>query len=81
VIVNKIDAENVDCGPLGRSSRPTARCLPLNLPAAQATKVSIGFAPAAADFSSVEEAHRKLAEQVVEVDEAWTSTSTRARSP
>jgi len=46
-------------------------CLPLNLPAAKATKVSdCFFAPSGeADFSSVDEAHQRLVDQVVEVDE------------
>src|SRR5207248_3794406 len=46
-------------------------CLPLNLPAANRSKVSdCFFAPSGeADFSSVEAAHRKLVDQVVEVDE------------
>jgi elongation factor G len=46
-------------------------CLPLNLPAANRSKVSdCFFAPKGeADFSSVEEAHGRLVDQVVEVDE------------
>jgi elongation factor G len=46
-------------------------CLPLNLPAANRSKVSdCFFAPSGeADFSSVEDAHQKLIDQVVEVDE------------
>ena len=73
VIVNKIDAENVDLpGLLERIQQAFGKeCLPLNLPAAGATKVSdCFFAPSGeADFSSVEEAHRRLVDQVVEVDE------------
>ena len=73
VIVNKIDAENVDLPGLLEGIRQAfgKECLPLNLPAASATRVSdCFFAPSGeADFSSVEEAHRKLVEQVVEVDE------------
>src|SRR6266404_1759754 len=74
VIVNKIDAENVDLpGLLEKIQQAFGKeCLPLNLPAQKASKVSdCFFAPSGeADFSSVEEAHRKLVEQVVEVDEA-----------
>jgi len=73
IIVNKIDAENVDCEELlERIQQAFGReCLPLNLPAGNRSKVSdCFFAPAGdADFSSVEEAHRRLIDQVVEVDE------------
>jgi elongation factor G len=73
VIVNKIDAENANLPALLERIQATfgRECLPLNLPAGGATKVSdCFFAPSGeADFSSVEEAHRRLVEQVVEVDE------------
>jgi elongation factor G len=73
IIVNKIDADNVDLeGLLGEIQEAFGKeCLPLNLPAAKATKVSdCFFAPSGeADFSSVEAAHRNLVDQVVEVDE------------
>ena len=73
VIVNKIDAENVDCEDiLERIQQAFGKeCLPLNLPAGNRSKVSdCFFAPAGdSDFSSVAEAHRKLIDQVVEVDE------------
>jgi elongation factor G len=73
VVVNKIDADNVDLEALlERIQQAFGReCLPLNLPAANRSKVSdCFFAPSGdADFSSVEEAHRKLIDQVVEVDE------------
>jgi elongation factor G len=73
IVVNKIDADNVDLeGLLGEIQEAFGKeCLPLNLPAAKATKVSdCFFAPSGeADFSSVEAAHRNLVDQVVEVDE------------
>ncbi len=73
IIVNKIDADNVDCEELLVRIQQTfgRECLPLNLPAAGRSKVSdCFFTPAGdADFSSVEEAHRRLIDQVVEVDE------------
>jgi elongation factor G len=73
VVVNKIDAENVDLERLLERIQQAfgKECLPLNLPAAQAAKVSdCFFAPAGeADFSSVAEAHQRLIDQVVEVDE------------
>ncbi len=73
IVVNKIDADNVDLeGLLAEIQEAFGKeCLPLNLPAAKATKVSdCFFAPSGeADFSSVEAAHRSLVDQVVEVDE------------
>ena len=73
VVVNKIDADNVDLEDLLERIQQTfgKECLPLNLPAGNRSKVSdCFFAPAGeADFSSVEEAHGKLVDQVVEVDE------------
>jgi len=73
IVVNKIDADNADLERLLESIQQAfgKECLPLNLPAANRSKVSdCFFAPSGdADFSSVEEAHRKLVDQVVEVDE------------
>src|SRR5262245_14678922 len=73
VVVNRIDADNADLPGLLEKIRQAfgKECLPLNLPAAKASKVSdCFFAPAGeSDFSSVAEAHRKLVEQVVELDE------------
>jgi elongation factor G len=73
IIVNKIDADGADCEALLERIQDVfgKECLPLNLPAGKRSKVSdCFFAPSgAADFSSVEEAHRKLVDQVVEVDE------------
>jgi len=73
VIVNKIDADNVDLpGLLEKIGQAFGKeCLPLNLPAAQASRVSdCFFAPSGeSDFSSVADAHKRLVEQVVEVDE------------
>src|SRR2546421_7619231 len=73
IIVNKIDAENVNCEDLLERIQQAfgSECLPLNLPAGGSSKVSdCFFAPSSeADFSSVEQAHRKLVDQVVEVDE------------
>jgi len=78
IVVNKIDADNVD--PEALLSRIQEvfgkECLPLNLPAGKRSRVSdCFFAPSGeaasgeVDFSSVEEAHRRLVDQVVEVDE------------
>ncbi len=73
IIVNKIDADNVDLPALlaGIQSAFGKECLPINLPAAGGKQVvDCFFNPSgAADFSSVADAHRALVEQVVEVDE------------
>jgi elongation factor G len=74
IIVNKIDAENVDLpGVLARLQAAFGReCLPINLPADGGRRVvDCFFNPAGeADFSSVAAAHSALVDQVVEVDEA-----------
>jgi elongation factor G len=73
-IVNRIDAEGVDLGDLTAQIREAfgAECLPINLPADGGRRViDCFFNPAGdgADFSSVEEAHSQIIDQVVEVDE------------
>jgi elongation factor G len=73
IVVNKIDAGADLAGLLESIQQAFGKeCLPLNLPAAGATRVSDCFlAPSGeSDFSSVEEAHQQLIDQVVEVDEA-----------
>jgi len=73
VIVNKIDAENVDLPGLLALIQTTfgRECLPINLPAGGGKRVvDCFFNPdGEADFSSVGHAHRALVDQVVEVDE------------
>lgn len=73
IIVNRIDCDNVDCEDLLERIQQAfgKECLPLNLPAGNRSRVSdCFFAPSGeADFSTVAEAHRRLVEQVVEVDE------------
>jgi elongation factor G len=70
VIINKIDAENVDLPGVLAAVRTAfgKECLPINLPAAGGTKVvDCFFNPSGeSDFSSVDEAHRALVDQVVE---------------
>ncbi|HEY0846379.1 MAG TPA: elongation factor G [Noviherbaspirillum sp.] len=72
IIVNKIDAENVDLPALVARIQETfgKECLPINLPAAGGSKVvDCFFNPSGeSDFSSVDAAHRALVDQVVEVD-------------
>jgi len=73
LVINKIDAENVDLPRLLEDLRTMfgKEVLPINLPAANGTKVvDCFFNPAgASDFSSVAAAHQALIDQVVEVDE------------
>jgi elongation factor G len=74
IIVNKIDAgENLQAL-LGEIQAAFGKeCLPLNLPADGGAKVVDCFynREGAANFSSVDAAHRALVEQVVEVDAAF----------
>ncbi|MDR2710324.1 MAG: elongation factor G [Burkholderiales bacterium] len=73
VIINKIDAENVDLPAVLAAVREAfgSECLPINLPAAKGAQVvDCFFNPSGeSDFSSVAEAHQALIDQVVEVDE------------
>jgi len=73
VIVNKIDAENVDLPQLLEQIQAGfgRECLPINLPAGGGKRVvDCFFNPdGESDFSSVADAHRALVDQVVEVDE------------
>src|SRR6266513_4195673 len=77
VVVNKIDAENVDLPSLLSAIQATfgKECLPINLPSDSGRRVvDCFFNPAGeSDFSSVADAHRALVDQVVEVDEALMS--------
>ncbi len=73
IIVNKIEAENVDLAKLLKDIQEAfgKECLPINLPARGASQVvDCFFNPGGeADFSSVSEVHTALVDQVVEVDE------------
>ncbi|MBU6484935.1 MAG: elongation factor G [Betaproteobacteria bacterium] len=73
VIINRIDAENVDLSGVLAAVRSAFgnECLPINLPAGGGSRVvDCFFNPSGdADFSSVAAAHRALVDQVVEVDE------------
>src|SRR5215831_6990579 len=77
VIVNKIDAENVDLPALLAQIQTVfgRECLPINLPAGGGKKVvDCFFNPEGeSDFSSVKAAHQALVDQVVEVDEELMS--------
>ena len=73
IVVNKIDAENVDLpGLLAKIQAAFGKeCLPINLPSDGGKRVvDCFFNPSGtSDFSSVENAHSALVDQVVEVDE------------
>ncbi len=73
IIVNKIDAENIDLPGLVDQIQDSfgRECLPINLPANNAARVvDCFFNPAGdSDFSSVAATHSALIDQVVEMDE------------
>jgi elongation factor G len=75
LVVNKIDAENVDLPALLSRLQDAfgKECLPINLPAGGGSRVvDCFFNPGGdSDFSSVADAHRALIDQVVEVNEAF----------
>src|SRR5205823_10494834 len=77
IIVNKIDAENVDAEEVLAAIQAAfgRECLPINLPADGGKRVvDCFFNPAGeSDFSSVASAHGALVDQVVEVDEELMS--------
>ncbi|MCG8325257.1 MAG: elongation factor G [Thiotrichales bacterium] len=74
IIINKIDSENVNLEKLLNEIREAfgSECLPLNLPAGGGNKViDCFFQPTGGDtdFSSVQEAHTRILDQVIELDE------------
>ncbi len=74
IIVNKIDAQDVDLEKVFNEIQEAfgPECLPMNLPSADGTKVVDCFFQLEGDetaFSSVKEAHVQIVDQVVEVDE------------
>jgi elongation factor G len=78
IIVNKIDAQGVNLEALVADIQAAfgKECLPLNLPSQKGERVLDCFwklkdEGPPPDFSSVEQAHRALVEQVVEVDAAF----------
>ncbi len=77
IVINKIDAENVDLPALVQTIQDAfgKECLPINLPADGGQRVvDCFFNPSGtSDFLSVEQAHQALIDQVVEVDEALMS--------
>ena len=75
IVVNKIDAPGVDLPGLLAQIQATfgRECLPINLPDAGATRVVDCYfnREGHSDFGAVDDAHRALVEQVVDVDEAF----------
>lgn len=73
IIINKIDADNIDLPTLVETIRETFgnQCLPINLPAnGGKAVVDCFFNPTGdSDFGSVEAAHTAIIDQVVEVDD------------
>ena len=80
VVVNKIDAPDLDLGALVENLREVfgSECLPINLPAPGRGEVVDCFFDAdpsvATEFSSVEEAHSRVVDQAVEMDEELMET-------
>ncbi len=77
VIVNRIDAERVNVGALLEELRAALgpECLPINLPADGATRVVDCFFSTEdgdTDLGSLQAAHDRIVEQIVEVDDALT---------
>ena len=78
IIVNKIDAQDVDLERLLEEIRENfgGECLPINLPADSGSAViDCFFKPTGnpTDLSSVEQAHTEIIDQVVELDEGLMS--------
>ncbi|TDJ35443.1 MAG: elongation factor G [Gammaproteobacteria bacterium] len=74
IIVNKIDAENINLAGLIEDIREAfgSECLPINLPNAEGNGVvDCFFQPNGAEtaFDTVDAAHERIIDQVVEVDE------------
>ncbi len=73
IVINKIDAENIDLAALVAQITEAfgSGCLPLNLPADGGAAVIDVFSKGEgeSDFGSIEEAHTAIVDQVVEVDE------------
>ena len=74
LIVNKIDAEDVDLEAVLQQLRETygSECLPLNLPCREGAGITDCFFQSEGeetDFLSVAEAHTNIVDQVVELDE------------
>ena len=79
IIINKIDLEPASLAGLLETVQDVfgKRCLPVNLPADQGSRVRDVFFSedgGETDFSSVQDAHTEIMDQVVEMDEALMET-------
>jgi elongation factor G len=77
IVVNRIDVESADLPALVDALRDEfgSECLPVNLPAEDGRTVLDCFfhADGQTDFSSLAEAHQRMLDQVVEIDESLMS--------
>jgi len=73
LVINKIDFDGADLGALVDALREEfgSECLPVNLPAGRGRRVLDCFfhSEGATDFSSLADAHQRIIDQVVEVNE------------
>jgi len=74
LVINKIDFDGADLGALVNALREEfgSECLPVNLPAGRGKRVLDCFfhSEGATDFSSLADAHQRILDQVVEVNES-----------
>jgi elongation factor G len=74
LVINKIDFDGADLAALVEALREEfgSQCLPVNLPAGRGKRVLDCFfhSEGATDFSSLAQAHQRILDQVVEVNEA-----------
>lgn len=74
LVINKIDFDGADLAALVDSLREEfgSECLPVNLPAGRGKRVLDCFfhSDGATDFSSLAEAHQRILDQVVEINES-----------
>ena len=74
LVINKIDFDGADLADLVDALREEfgSECLPVNLPAGRGKRVLDCFfhGEGATDFSSLAQAHQRILDQVVEIDEA-----------
>ena len=74
IVVNKLDLNDIDLETLMAQIKEAygLQCLPINLPAAGCSEVVNCFAAVAdtpTEFSTIEQAHTEILDQVIEVDE------------
>jgi elongation factor G len=79
LVINKIDFDGADLAALVDALREEfgSECLPVNLPAGHGKRVLDCFfhSEGATDFSSLAEAHQRILDQVVEINETMMGTT------